>query len=133
MKGALLKPSRPLSDPLPPESGVSYTGGKPRKNKPSLLGGASPFFLRAVGNICFHFCRGWFSLCPPSGAAFSLILDPINRVDSALLPGKLFIISNKHGILASICHPLFVSQFVRNSGGKRGAIYWPPSKTSNIP
>lgn len=90
---------------------MSYMGGKLRKNKPGMLSRAL-FFLLAAGNIGCYLLPGpsllpmtkWFSL-PNPGSNYRLIRLSCHA--------KLFIISNKHDVLVSICHPLFV----QNSGG----------------
>ena len=71
--------------------------------------------------------------CPWPGGSVCLILDPIIKSIWLSYQAKLFITSNEHDIFASICHPLFISQFVQSSDGKRGAIYWLPPKDLEYP
>lgn len=126
--------SGPLSTPLLTGSGVSYTGGKNwgRRNWASSVECHASSSWQLVTLLANPPGAGSSSAptqhCLWPGGSVCLILDPIIKSIWLSYHAKLFIISNEHDILASICHPLFISQFVQSSDGKRGAIYWLPPK-----
>lgn len=126
--------SGPLSTPLLTGSGVSYTGGKNwgRRNWASSVECHASSSWQLATLLANPPGAGSSSAptqhCLWPGGSVCLILDPIIKSIWLSYHAKLFIISNEHDILASICHPLFISQFVQSSDGKRGAIYWLPPK-----